>query len=152
MGSWEYGKAKAPAESRPTGAEGKTADLAEAESVEAPPVRDGKAHTGGGQRKQPPDIALAAYRLEMATGMKQASIAAKLQAEFTKHVSQGQVSRWIRAVKKFLKDGNVLPSIEPMKHKPKSFDPSVLEMGRRQDRRAKRQRDRRDPDSTDDQD
>lgn len=128
------------------------ADLAEAESVEAPPARKGKTPTGRRQRRHPPDIALAAYRIEMATGMNQTDIAAKLQAEFTKPVSQGQVSRWIKAVKKFLKDGNVLPSIEPMTYKPKSFDPSVLEMGRRQDGRAVRQRDRRDPDSTEDRD
>ena len=101
-------------------------------------------------RKMPSKEAVAAYRLSFLKGQKQENIAAELTKQFSRPVSQGQVSRWIKQVRAFLKAGNVLPDLEGLTRKPDAVDPGAINMGRRQDRRTKRQRLRRDEGAEDD--
>lgn len=89
--------------------------------------------------KEPSKEALAAYRISIQTGKKQQEIADILSREFHRQISQGQVSKWIREVKKYLEAGNVLPDM-PVAARPVPVDPGVIEMGPRGDRRAKHQR------------
>jgi hypothetical protein len=96
--------------------------------------------------KEPQKIAIAAYRAQFINGKKQQEIAEMLENEFKKPVSQGQVSRWISEVKKYIEAGNVLPDFPKPTDKPVSIDPDVIDMGERQDRLAKRQRPRKSDD------
>ncbi len=99
--------------------------------------------------KRPSDNALKAWRLRDLKGINdQTELAAKL-IEQGVSATQGQVSRWLKQVEEYLKAGNVLPTIDPLTSQPDSMDPNTLDMGKRQDGRTPRQRDRRDPDSDD---
>lgn len=104
----------------------------------------------GPQIKTPCDRALTTYRLWVA---KHGTVSQReLAAELTSHgvlTTQGQVSKDIKAVKKFLHAGNVLPVLEPPKRRPITIDPSRIDVGRRADGRTERQRARRDLDSSD---
>jgi hypothetical protein len=99
----------------------------------------------------PTDAAIMAYRLKWILGMgKQMEIAEKLTRELGRPVSQGQVSRWLKQTEAFVEAGGVLPQIQPLsRNKPTPIDPERIDLGRRQDGRAKRQRPRRDPDGDD---
>ena len=92
--------------------------------------------------KCPSDKAIRAYRLSVVKGGKQGQIATELRT------NQGQVSRWIKDVKVWIKAGNVLPDLEVLK-KPQSIDPTVIDMGARSDGRTPRQREKRSDDSDD---
>lgn len=114
---------------------------------------EGGGHGGGEPKvvpkaamKEPCKEALAAYRLWFLQGSKQGAIAEVLSREFHRPISQGQVSKWLKEVKKYLEAGNILPPPKELHENPASFDPDVLEMGQRQDGRTKRQRPRRDDD------
>lgn len=63
--------------------------------------------------------------------------------------TQGQVSKWLGQVEKYLAAGGILPDYGSG-GKPESVDPAVLEMGARQDGLTPRQRQRRDPDADSD--
>jgi hypothetical protein len=73
-------------------------------------------------------------------GQKQSEVAEVLG------VNQGQVSRWVDQVAKWIESGNVLPDLTGIKTKPASIDPLVIETGERLDRRTKRQRSRQSDD------
>ena len=91
---------------------------------------------------------IAAYRLQFFEGYKtQEAIATKLSDEFGKNIHQGQVSRWLRVVTKWIQEGNVLPNIPGLTHEPQSVDPAMLDMGIRQDGHTPRQRDKWKDDS-----
>jgi hypothetical protein len=99
---------------------------------------------GRAQRKQPSEDAFKAYRLSIATGKNQTELAEILATELKRPISQGQVSKWLTQVKAWLEAGNVLPDLlKPLNEQPKGIDPEVLDMGKRQDGRAERQRSKR---------
>ncbi len=99
--------------------------------------------------KRPSDDAIAAWRLRDLKGGNQQGIADELAKQLRQPVSQGQVSRWLTAVKAYLAAGNVLPELPGLTHKPDTVAPRVIDMGERQDGLTKHQRRRRDPDSDD---
>ena len=78
----------------------------------------------------------------------QTEIAEEMTRRETK-ATQGQVSKWLRAVEKYQAAGGILPDVTTI-GKPQSVDPDVLDMGARQDHRTPRQRERRDPDADSD--
>lgn len=89
--------------------------------------------------KQPPEDALACYRSWVATGLRQLELADVLTNELKRPVSQGQVSRWIRQVRKWLEAGNVLPALNASPiTKPIAMDPDRIDLGRRIDKRRPR--------------
>ncbi len=83
---------------------------------------------------EPSQNAIAAYRAVVLTGIKQGEIADKLDT------NQGQISRWVKQVGKWLKAGNILPDMDGGHPKTITVDPAVLEMGERQDNLTMRQR------------
>ena len=59
-------------------------------------------------------------------------------------VTQGTISRWLKSAEDWIAAGNVLPETsEVLNRKPAPLDPSRIELGKRQDRHAERQRNRR---------
>lgn len=78
--------------------------------------------------KQPIEIEVQAYRLAMFKGEKQKMIATMLSKKHRRPVSQPDVSRWVKKVKKWIEAGNVLPD-PPGKHKGKTYtaDPKKME-------------------------
>jgi hypothetical protein len=99
----------------------------------------------------PSDDAIKAYRLKWILGVPtQTDIAKKLTEESGRPISQGQVSRWLKSAEKFVQRGGVLPEIQSVaRNKPTPIDPDHIDLGRRQDGRAKQQRPRRDSESDD---
>jgi|GEM_PF-5766103 len=89
--------------------------------------------------KEPPKIAMQAFRLYYLKGEKQEDIAKEMSRQYGKSINQGQVSRWINETKIYVDAGNILPEL-PKLPKPVTVDPDILEMGERQDRLTKRQR------------
>lgn len=92
---------------------------------------------------EPPKEAMKAYRMVLVTGRPQSEVAETL------NTNQGQISRWVKLTTTWIKAGNVLPDIEGLHAKPVSVDPKVIDMGLRQDRRTKRQRQRTSDDGED---
>ena len=111
-------------------------DLREIEPIEPPSVQVRQ------KIQKPPEIALAAYRVQVLLGAKQVDIAKTIEQEFHQPVSQGQVSRWLKQVEEYVEAGNVLPDLPPRATKPESVDPRFIEMGRRRAGNTKRQRHR----------
>ena len=96
---------------------------------------------------RPPDIAFRAWWIrESGLASKQREIAEKITQQGTP-ATQGQVSKWLKAVEDFQKAGGVVPTVDELKARPQAVDPAILDMGARQDRRTPRQRPRRDPDA-----
>jgi hypothetical protein len=113
------------------------ADLIESFIIAVPPK---EAESVSTPAKMPKEIALSAYRLWIATGATQTQLAEKLSQVHQKKIGQGQVSRWIKEVKEFVKAGNILP--DPPKTSPKilTTDPATIDRGERQDGLTRRQR------------
>ena len=103
----------------------------------------------GGSIKRPPEKAMMAWRLRDLQGINNQTELAKKLTEMGYPATQGQVSRWLEEVKRYLAEGGVLPRIEPLKSKPSSMDPALLNLGSRRDGRTQRQRSRRADDSRD---
>jgi restriction endonuclease Mrr len=111
------------------------------------PVNGAGEPNDGKPLKEPPPETFAAYRISRGTGSTQATIAEQLSREFGRPIHQGNVSRWLRQVTKWLEDGNVLPPMpEPMKRKPMPMDPERIDLGQNQERRPRHQRHRRTSD------
>ena len=121
------------------------------DSVPSETVVDNSVSTlpvGSPKSKEPSKDAYKAYRLAVLQGKNQTEIAEILTAELRRPVTQGQVSRWIKKAKAWIKAGNVFPDLlEQDSSQPvKAMDPDILDRGARQDRRTKRQRDKRTDD------
>ena len=90
----------------------------------------GKQKDGGGKKavKRPPDWAIQAWRLRDLKGIRtQSQIVAELaKMKITK--TQGDVSKGLAAVKKYLAAGNILPDLPHLDHAPQSVDPNVIDM------------------------
>jgi len=96
--------------------------------------------------KVPPPDAIQAYRANVLQGMPtQTKLAEFLTNQLGRPISQGQVSRWLKQVHKFLKAGNILPEFPAATQKPIAIDPERLDIGRRQDGRIRNQRQQRIP-------
>ena len=92
--------------------------------------------------RRPPTIAFKAWRLrELFKITNQEEIARKM-TENGVLATQGQVSKWLKAVDAFLEAGGVMPSLKTLDEQPTAMDPRVLDMGARQDGRTPRQRDK----------
>jgi hypothetical protein len=97
------------------------------------------------KRKEPSGKAMKAYRVWAGMGGTQDEIAKVMTRELGLPISQGQVSRWLTEVRRWLEAGNVLPplgSAEPVI----AMDPQKLDRGRRVDGRTPRQRAHADKD------
>ncbi len=97
--------------------------------------------------KRPSDRALQAWRLRDLKRIKTQQGLADKMTEFGVLATQGEVSRWLAEVEKYREAGNSPPSIKPLSAEPSSMDPKKIDLGRRQDGRTPRQRERRDADS-----
>jgi len=80
---------------------------------------------------------------------KQEQIAETMRTQGLR-AQQGQVSKWLKAVKKYLAAGGILPAVDEL-DSIDTVDPDVIDMGPRQDGRTPRQRLRRDPDADSDE-
>ena len=99
-----------------------------------------------------PKEALQAWQLYHLTGKTQTTVAEELSKEHGRKIPQGTVSRWIQRLDTDPKVAHLLEELKPkegLKHKPDTIDPDVIEMGKRQDGLAARQRAKKDPDSED---
>jgi hypothetical protein len=127
------------------------------EKADRSPWQDGESRSpepqpSGSRRalKEPSKDAIAAYRLNLLTGKTQTELAQVLTNQLKRPVDQGTVSRWLTQVKAWLDAGNVLPDLTVARErKPAPIDPERIDLGERQDGRAKRQRGRRNSDSDD---
>ncbi len=110
---------------------------------EPPEVAVNKPEAGGGNGlKRPPDRAIMAWRLRDLLGIgTQNEIATKMTQQGY-DCNQGQVSRWLRQVERYLAEGGVLPAMETAQ-KETAVDPAVIELGARQDGLTPRQREKK---------
>ena len=89
--------------------------------------------------KCPTDKAFRAYWVSSLMNISsQAEIAVILTKEGIP-ANQGQVSKWLTAVKKFHEAGGIIPNVQELNAQPQSVDPDILVMGERQDGRTPRQ-------------
>jgi len=96
----------------------------------------------------PSAAAIACYRVHFYTGKPQTEVAEILTRELKQSITQGQVSKWLKQVTKWIEAGNVLPGFtKPTAGESQAMDPSILNMGKRRDQRTKRQRNRKSVDS-----
>lgn len=93
--------------------------------------------------RKPSDVALAAYRVHIATGRPQTEIAQALAQQFREPIKQNIVSRYIKQVERYLSAGNVLPDLPKPAKPAKSIDPAKLDLGNRTDSLTQRQRHRK---------
>ena len=107
--------------------------------MQEPPVKPSRASL-----KEPTKDAFAAYKVHKLLGKNQPETATILTKQFSRPVTQGQVSRWCKAVAKWTAAGGLVPPELTMNPTVRSVDPDVLEMGQRVDGRTPRQRERRD--------
>jgi hypothetical protein len=84
----------------------------------------------GKPKKEPSNVAFAAYHLWKTAGLCQGVVARRLQEELHIPVDQSKVSRWCKEVTKWLGAGNSLPCPRRI-----SMDPRTLEQGPRRDGR-----------------
>ena len=92
--------------------------------------------------KEPPKAAWQAYYVRETLGItNQTEIAEKMTEQGTP-ATQGQVSKWLKAVDAWLEAGGIKPTLEELHEQPKGIDPAKLDMGARQDGRTPRQRDK----------
>jgi hypothetical protein len=102
--------------------------------------------------KMPSQDAITVFRYWMVTGKKQTELANDpgLMKLLHRKVDQGTISRMLKRVKEWTKAGNVLPEqTQALNSKPAPINPERLDLGERQDGRAKRQRGRRTSDRDD---
>lgn len=90
--------------------------------------------------KEPSPEDFAAYKLYVIGGIKQEQVAKELERAFGKPFHQGGVSRSVGRVRTFLNAGGIMSSLEQAKANVDTVDPSVIEMGARQDGQTHRQR------------
>ena len=97
--------------------------------------------------KVPSALDVKAWQMSLLLGMKQQAIADKLKEEEKRPCTQGQVSKMITRVKKFLAAGGNLTDVFPKRSETMTYvDPHLLDMGRRRDGRATGQARRSDDD------
>jgi hypothetical protein len=100
--------------------------------------------------KEPTPDAITVYRYWFLTGKNQTDLAndPDLMAKLGRQVNQGTISRWLSSVKEWIAAGNVLPPLPEVRGaKPLPIDPERIDLGKRSDGRAKRQRPGRQSDS-----
>lgn len=123
---------------------------AAAQQLEEPRPAEPEAKPAAGKSSTPPrepsKKALQAWSVRVLLGITdQTEIAEEMTRRGTV-ATQGQVSKWLGQVERYLAAGGMLPDYGNGK-KPESIDPAILEIGARQDHLTPRQRQRRDPDA-----
>jgi hypothetical protein len=116
------------------------------------PAGDRAQESPGPRLKKPAEDAFKVFRYQLLTGKNQMELAkdTKLMELLGRPVNQGTISRWLTAVNKWMEAGNVLPNLpEPLGSKPTPMDPERIDLGKRQDNKAKRQRQSRNSDDGD---
>jgi len=93
-----------------------------------------------GAIRQPTPNALAVYRASLIMAWDtQEELARQIREHLGIPATQGQVSRWLRAVTDFLEAGNVLPDLRPPSAgRERAMDPSIIDQGPRLDPRDPR--------------
>lgn len=100
--------------------------------------------------KTPPEKAFIAWRVRFLQGITNQTEIAREMTTAGFPANQGQVSRWLRDVERFLEAGGQAPEM-PQEAKPAAFvDPDDIEIGEEQHGRSRYQRGRRDEDGDDD--
>lgn len=95
--------------------------------------------------KRPSDDSFRIYQLSVSTGESQTRVAEIFTQGTGRPMLQGQVSRHLQAVKKWLDAGNHLPELAPPPvRKIAPVDPAELDKGARRDGRTPRQRNKAD--------
>jgi hypothetical protein len=94
----------------------------------------------GKKLKAPSIVAMMVYRLSFLKGQKQKTIAIELSKELGRPICQGMVSKHLKRVTQWIKEGNVLPDLLVVAKKPTSIDPTKLNLGRRMDGRSAHRR------------
>lgn len=110
--------------------------VAIADRAELRAQKEAKTKTKARKMKEPSGRAFQAYALWRLEGMKQERICARLG-----NVAQPKVSRWCKAVAKWLAAGNPMPAAIG-RHRTITADPSAIDIGERRDGRTPRQRPR----------
>lgn len=91
--------------------------------------------------KRPSDRAFRVYVLSTYFDVTQQEISEMMKRKTGTPITQGTISRYISSVKRWLDDGNKMPALETLnKDRAKSIDPSKLDMGKREDAHAPRQK------------
>lgn len=117
--------------------------------VEVPPT-DANKEAKQRARTEPSKDAFACYRMSIALGWTQTNIAETITKELGRYIHQGQVSRWIKQVKEWIEDGNILPDMpKPAPITQHTMDPADIDMGARRDHLTYRQRHQKADDSDD---
>jgi hypothetical protein len=91
---------------------------------------------------EPPKAAWLAYYVRHTVGITKQTEIAETMTEQGTPATQGQVSKWLKAVDAWLEAGGIRQTIEQLHEQPKSIDPAKLDMGARQDGRTPAQRDK----------
>ncbi len=125
----QVGGASPPTEAQPSPIEPNTA---------VPEADAQSASVASKSPKEPPREAFEAYALHVETAWDQSSVARKLSESLGRPISQGQVSRWVKAVREWREAGSASLGSDPTT-RPKTFpvDPSRLDLGPR-DRKVMR--------------
>ncbi len=96
---------------------------------------------------RPPDKAFQAWQLRELVGISKQGEIADIMTKQGIPATQGQVSKWLKAVDEWRAAGGVMPEVGTLDGQPQSVDPDILDMGARQDGLTPRQRPRRDSDA-----
>jgi len=76
-----------------------------------PPTPKPENERGGKRLKEPSPMAFECYRVHVLAGQSQKATAEMLSCEHGRTVHQGQVSKWIAQVTRWLEAGNILPDL-----------------------------------------
>jgi hypothetical protein len=99
---------------------------------------------------KPPLNAIKVFFYQQVTGQNQTQLAEdpELMKRLGSSPSQGTISRWLSAVRRWMDAGNALPVLPaPLDAKPTSVDPKHLDLGPHGEHRPKHQRKPRSSDS-----
>ena len=101
-----------------------------------------------GSPRRPPLVAFRAWYFHELLGIRTQQEIADTMTKQGFPATQGQVSKWLAAVEKYLKAGGLIPTVDELK-KPETHtvDPAIIDMGARQDGRTPHQRPRQDDDA-----
>lgn len=122
-----------------------TPDVQDTEDPELP-VGDDKKVKAKTPLKRPPKKAFQAWYTRDVLGISNQTEIAKKMTEMGIRATQGQVSKWVTAVDQYRQAGGLMPQHDNL-DSIDTVDPSVIDMGARQDGRTPRQRHRQDNES-----
>jgi hypothetical protein len=92
---------------------------------------------------RPPPKAFQAWQIRELVGISKQGEIANTMTQQGIPATQGQVSKWLKAVEDWRTAGGLMPNVGTLEGEPQSVDPHILDMGARQDGLTPRQRPRR---------